>query len=71
MSQCMRVLNRLRTGPLTAYEAIRELSVGRLAARIEELRNKGHDIHTEQVESVNVYGDATRYGRYHLVKEAQ
>ena len=71
MSQCMRVLARLRSGPLTAYEAIRELSVGRLAARIGELRRKGHDIHTEQVDFVNVYGDSTHYGRYHLIKEAQ
>ena len=71
MSQCERVLSRLRIAPLTAAEAMQELSVGRLAARVEELRHQGHDIHTEQVTACNRLGEECRYGRYHLVKEAK
>lgn len=71
MSQCEQVISRLRIAPLTAAEAMQELSVGRLAARVEELRSKGHDIHTEQVTAANRFGEKCRYGRYHLVKEAK
>lgn len=70
MSQCARILSRLRVAPLTAAEALSELSVGRLAARVDELRQHGHDIRTEMVDALNVFGEGCRYGRYHLVKEA-
>lgn len=69
MNQRSRVLNRLRQGSLTAVEALSELSVGRLAARIEELRAQGHEIITEQVEAINAFGDDCRYGRYRLIRE--
>ena len=71
MSQCDRIISSLRIAPLTAAEAMNELSVGRLAARVEELRGKGHNIHTEQVTAANRLGEECRYGRYHLVKEAK
>lgn len=71
MNQRDQIISRLRVAPLTAVEAMQELSVGRLAARIEELRSQGNDIHTEQVTAANRFGKECRYGRYHLVKEAK
>ena len=66
MSQTNRLLNRLKRGPITALEALTELGVGRCAARIMELREAGHDIHTEIVTIYNRYGEECRIGRYKL-----
>lgn len=54
------VLDRLKTGNwLTTVQAIQELYIIRLGARIHELRQKGYEI-----ESAIVPG--TPYGRYRL-----
>jgi len=48
---------------LTPLDALGMMGVFRLAARIEELRKKGHNILTEEV-TIN----GKTYARYHLVK---
>ena len=48
---------------LTALEALQMMGVFRLAARIDELRKKGHNILTEEVSQ----GGKT-FARYHLAK---
>jgi hypothetical protein len=48
---------------LTALEALKMMGVFRLAARIEDLRRKGHNIVTEEVQEGN-----KTFARYHLVK---
>jgi hypothetical protein len=48
---------------LTALEALKMMGVFRLAARIEDLRRKGHNIVTEEVTEGN-----KTFARYHLVK---
>ena len=71
MTQNDRLTNYLRThkGGITQREATRELSIGRLSARIEELRRKGIDIRDEYETNVNRYGERTRYKRYWLMEE--
>jgi hypothetical protein len=49
--------------PITALDALGMMGVFRLAARIEELRKKGHNIVTEEVTD-----NGKTYARYHLVK---
>lgn len=48
---------------ITAMDALGMMGVFRLAARIEELRKKGHNIVTEEVTQ-----NGKTYARYHLVK---
>ncbi|MBS1169534.1 MAG: Bcep22 gp24 [Burkholderiaceae bacterium] len=71
MSQCQRVLDRLRKAPLTQLEAISEIGVARLGARVLELRQQGHSISTEMMTVKNRFGDESRVGRYRLVREAR
>lgn len=50
---------------ITAQEAETHLHNHRLAATIEVLRNKkGYDIDTLRIDTTNVYGEPTWYGKY-------
>jgi hypothetical protein len=60
------VLDHLRRAPLTPIEALRLYGVFRLAARIFDLREMGHEILTTRV--INDYGNS--YAEYHLLKLA-
>lgn len=63
-----RVLERLKKGPLTQLEALTELGVMRLGARILELRDAGHPIITETVEvATRIAGETARVARYRLI----
>ena len=67
MTQSGRVLAFLKTGaPITHLIAEHDLGVMRLAARIHELRNDGHDIEREMVTVNTRYGSAD-VARYALV----
>lgn len=49
MTQNERILHRLKTGQLCAMEPLRwEPPITRVAARVNDLRNAGHDIMTAQ-----------------------
>ena len=49
-NQTDMILARLKEGPLTPMQALRSpIRSARLAARICDLRNQGHNIHTEIV----------------------
>lgn len=66
-SQCayvLRVLERGRT--LTAQQAIREYGIGRLAARVRDLRKDGYDISTAMTPVVKANGKETRVARYFM-----
>lgn len=68
-TQTDRVLERLRKSPLTQMEALTELGVMRLGARILELREAGHKIETETVEvATRVTGETARVARYRLTE---
>jgi hypothetical protein len=61
------ILKYLETGrALTPIEALQTMGVFRLAARIEELRKKGHNILTE-----NVKKNGKEFARYTLVKRKE
>jgi hypothetical protein len=54
-----------RGGTLTALQALDLYGIGRLAARIEELRRAGHEIVSEMVET----DTGKKVARYHLVSK--
>ena len=53
-------------GSITPMEAMVDLGVMRLAARISEMVRAGEPIVTEWETGENRYGQATRYARYRL-----
>jgi uncharacterized protein YccT (UPF0319 family) len=69
MTQNELVLSWLRKAPIGPMEALNELGVYRLASRINELRNDGHEIKTMRHTIVNRYGDEVRVARYVLTGE--
>jgi hypothetical protein len=62
MSQKTDILAHLQHGPITPMEALKKYGCFRLAARIDNLRQDGHDIATEMVDT----GDK-RWAKYSLV----
>nr|UVX93119.1 MAG: helix-turn-helix domain protein [Bacteriophage sp.] len=65
VSQKKMVLDYIREfGSITPLDAFKDLGVTRLAAVIFELKEDGHDIHTERERGKNRYGQPTRYARY-------
>ncbi len=49
MSQTTQILDMLVRGPVTAMDALQEAGCFRLAARIADLRQQGHNIKTETI----------------------
>ena len=64
-TQTEALLLRLQRGPLTPLEALTELGIYRLAARIKDLRDEGYDIHTRMVEVKQIMG-TQRFAEYRL-----
>jgi len=66
-TQTRAILAHLRQHrTITALEALDHHQCFRLAARIKDLRDEGHDIHTERVE----VDTGKRIAEYTLIKEA-
>ncbi len=63
MSQNEWILDRLQKRPITALDALEGCGCFRLAARINELRQRGHNIITEKVEMFD-----KSFARYRLVR---
>jgi hypothetical protein len=65
-TQRMAILEALRDGPLSGAEIAQRFACTRASARISDLRDLGHDIAVERVETPSgvVY-------RYRLIKEAR
>lgn len=61
MSQTEKILSHLKRRPLTPLQALEHYGCFRLAARISDLRNKGHLITTEIIET-----NGKRVARYRL-----
>lgn len=69
MTQCERVLKHLEQHEtITPMEAIKELGIMRLGARIWDLKHDGHDIRRTMVTCKNRYGDTVTYAEYRLVR---
>lgn len=60
------VLARLKRGPLTPLQALRQLGVYRLAAVVLRLREAGWPVQTELEKKRCRGGRVTRVARYHL-----
>lgn len=67
MTQRERILKYLMDfGSITPLEAMRDLGIMRLTARIWELNRMGYSIIRETEVSQNRYGQTTRYARYRM-----
>lgn len=53
-------------GTITPLDALADLGVMRLGARIWDLRNAGHKISRKMVSSKNRYGEVVSYAEYRL-----
>ncbi len=64
-TQTQRVLDYIREfGSITAIDAVRDLGVLRLAARISDLKKAGYDIISEQHAVQNRFGETCYVARY-------
>lgn len=67
MTQNERLLARLRRGPITQLEALAELGIMRLGARILDLKKEGTEITSEMVEvATRTPGETARVARYRI-----
>lgn len=67
MTHCERVLKYMQDfGSINPLEAMRDLGVMRLAARISDLKKEGYQISRQMVASKNRYGDAVSFAEYRL-----
>jgi len=67
--QCEQLLELLREQPVTQLDAIRELGCLRLAARVYDLRRRGHVITTKRILMLGRFG-SNQVAEYQLVREA-
>lgn len=66
-SQCRRILAHLQSGKkLTAKQAMENFGCMRLAARVHDLREVGHDIEMERITVRNRFDEKCIVGRYQL-----
>ena len=54
-----------RRSTITPMEALHDLGIYRLGARVFELREAGHDIHTERLTVTGRDGTTSHPARYH------
>ena len=72
ITQCDMILRHLRDyGSITSLEAITEYGILRLASRINDLKNQGHNIVSETAVGKNRYGEKIRYSVYRLIEEKE
>ena len=68
-TQNTRLLGYLKKyGNITQLEALSELGIFRLASRINDLKNKGHNIIGQMVDVENRFGEKVKIKRYFLVE---
>ena len=66
-SQCDRILEAMKRGEaVTQLDAWAKFGASRLAARVRDLRDEGHDIASEWIEVHNRFGEACRVKKYWL-----
>ncbi|CAK0776008.1 hypothetical protein CCP3SC15_530009 [Gammaproteobacteria bacterium] len=70
-AQRLRLLARLRRGPITTLEARHELDVMHPSARIQELREDGYPIITHWTRDRTAEGNPHRVGQYILMGGAE
>lgn len=69
MTQKQRVIEYINEfGSITALEAVRDLGILQLSARLCELERQGIRFDKKQEASLNRYGEKVYYTRYSLAK---
>jgi hypothetical protein len=72
LSQDAWVLAQLERGrSLSQNEAFKEYGITRLAARVNRLRNDGHNIKSALVEAFNRRGELVRIARYWIKRSSK
>jgi len=72
MTQCEKILRHLNEhGTITRREALLDYGIARLAARIRDLRERGHSIRTEMIEVTNHDNSKSRVAKYHLEEDKE
>jgi len=66
VTQNEMVLGWLKKAPIGPLEAMKELGIMRLAARVKDLRDDGHKIQTDWNYVIDRYGEERRVARYVL-----
>lgn len=67
MTQCERVLKYLEDfGTINPLQAMADLGVMRLAARVADLKKDGYQISRRMVAGRNRYGDPVSFAEYRL-----
>lgn len=68
MTQRDRILTYLEeNGSITALDAVKELGILQLSARLVELEKRGYRFDKKQESSLNRYGEKVYYTRYSLM----
>lgn len=67
MTQRERVIQYIKDfGSITAWEAMKELGIMQLAARMCELKDEGYEFLKSTEKGTNRYGDPCHWTRYRL-----
>lgn len=67
LTQCMKIVKYMNDfGSITPVQAMQDLGVMRLAARISDLEAEGWNIEHERESGKNRYGKKVSYARYRL-----
>ena len=67
LTQCMKIVKYLHDfGSITPVQAMQDLGVMRLAARISDLEAEGWEIQHDRETGWNRYGEKTTYAKYSL-----
>ena len=67
MTQAERVLDYLESGnTITTLNAFTELGITRLAARIYELKEEGHDVKSKRIKVTNRYDEQCSVSEYYM-----
>ena len=70
MTQCQRVLKYMNDfGSINPQQALFDLGIMRLGARIWDLKRDGHQITRRMVSGKNRYGEPVSYAEYRLENE--
>lgn len=69
-TQCERILQYMQDfGSINPQQAIKDLGVLRLAARISDLRREGHQIGRRMASGRNRYNEKVTYAEYYMEEE--
>lgn len=70
MTQCEKVLEYLeQKGSITAWQAVYDLGIFRLSARISDLKADGYKIKSETIRMKDGRGEFKNYAKYTLVED--